>query len=182
VAKQYAFWMCVNYREAYGMHVSNGILFNHESPRRGKTFVTRKITCGVGDIKRGEKQSISLGNINSKRDWGHAKDYVVAMWLMLQQDTPDDYVISTGETYSVREFVELSFKEIGMTITWKGDGVDEIGIDQDGITRIKINPRYFRPTEVDLLIGSPKKAEDVLGWRRRIDFPSLVRDMVSNDL
>ena len=182
-AKLYAYWVTVNYREAYGMHASNGILFNHESPLRGETFVTRKITRAVAAIHHGLQDKIYLGNIDAKRDWGHAKDYVEGMWRIVQQDTPDDFVLGTGETHSVREFVELSFAEIGVTIQWKGSGVDEIGVDEaTGETRIEIDPRYFRPTEVDLLLSDPSKAESVLGWKHTTPFATLVKEMVASDM
>ena len=182
-AKLYAYWVTVNYREAYGMHASNGILFNHESPLRGETFVTRKITRAVAAIHHGLQDKIYLGNIDAKRDWGHAKDYVEGMWCIVQQDTPDDFVLGTGETHSVREFVELSFAEIGVTIQWKGSGVDEIGVDEaTGETRIEIDPRYFRPTEVDLLLSDPSKAESVLGWKHTTPFATLVKEMVASDM
>jgi GDPmannose 4,6-dehydratase len=163
-AKLMGYWMTVNYREAYGMHASNGVLFNHESPRRGPTFVTRKITRAVVRIKEGKQKILFLGNLNSKRDWGHARDYVKAMWMMMQRDTPEDFVIGTGETHSVREFVEKAFKVVDITISWKGEGVDEIGYDQNGNEVIKIDPRYFRPTEVEFLLSDPTKAREVLGW------------------
>ncbi|SPR00005.1 GDP-mannose 4,6-dehydratase [Plasmodiophora brassicae] len=182
VAKQYAYWIVVNYREAYGLHASNGILFNHESPRRGPTFVTRKITRAVARIAAGKQDCLYLGNIDAKRDWGHAKDYVAAMWMMMQQEKPDDYVIATGETHTVREFVEKAFKEVGATITWSGRGVDEVGKDQNGRTLVRIDPQYFRPTEVDLLLGTPKKAEKVLGWKRSVSFDDLIKDMVTSDI
>lgn len=182
VAKQFAYWICINYREAYSMHITNGILFNHESPRRGPTFVTRKITRAVARIASGLQDKLQLGNLDAQRDWGHAKDYVEAMWLMLQQDQPDDYVVATGETHKVREFVEKSFREVNMEISWSGEGVDEIGTDQNGIVRVVVNPNYFRPTEVDLLLGNPKKAETKLGWVRKVDFDSLVKEMVQEDL
>lgn len=182
VAKQFAYWIIVNYREAYGMHASNGILFNHESPRRGPTFVTRKITRAVASISAGVQDCLYLGNMNAKRDWGHAKDYVYMMWLMLQQEKPDDFVIATGETHSVREFVEKSFKVVGTTISWKGEGVDEVGMDQNGKVLVKVDPQYFRPTEVDLLLGSPEKAENLLGWKTKHTFDELVKEMVESDL
>jgi len=185
VAKQFAYWMCINYREAYNMYAVNGILFNHESPRRGPTFVTRKITRAVVRIEAGIQDCIHLGNIDSKRDWGHAKDYVEAMWLMLQGEdrTPEDFVIATGETNSVRTFVEHAFTEIGITIKWKGKGVGEVGYDSKDEKRelIKIDPRYFRPTEVDLLIGDPTKAIKKLGWKCKVTFKELVKDMVKAD-
>lgn len=182
-AKLYGYWITVNYREAYGIYGCNGILFNHESPLRGETFVTRKITRAVARISLGLQDKIYLGNMDAKRDWGHARDYVEAMWLMLQQDTPDDYVVATGETHSVREFVELSFKEVGIPIEWRGTGVDEVGFDPStGKVLVEIDPRYFRPTEVELLLGDPTKAKEMLGWERRVTFPELVKEMVSHDL
>jgi len=184
VAKQFAFWICVNYREAYNMYAVNGILFNHESPRRGPTFVTRKITRAVVRIEAGTQDCIHLGNLDSKRDWGHARDYVEAMWLMLQGDRePEDFVIATGETYKVRTFVEMAFKEVGITLKWKGKGTDEIGYDATDEKRVlvKIDPRYFRPTEVEILIGDPTKAETILGWKRKVTFKELVTDMVTAD-
>jgi GDPmannose 4,6-dehydratase len=183
VAKLYAFWITVNYREAYGLHASNGILFNHESPIRGETFVTRKITRAVAGIHLGVQKTLYIGNLDSKRDWGHARDYVEGMWRILQQDAPDDYVLATGETHSVREFIELAFSKVGRTIEWKGSGVDEVGIDATtGDTLVKIDSRYFRPTEVDLLLGDPSKAERVLGWKHTVSFPELVSDMLTSDL
>ncbi len=182
-AKAYAYWVTVNYREGYGMHASNGILFNHESPLRGETFVTRKITRAVAAIKLGFQDKLYLGNLDAKRDWGHAKDYVEGMWRILQQDEPDDYVLGTGEMHSVREFVELSFAEIGMTIVWSGKGVDEIGKCQDtGKTIIQIDKRYFRPTEVELLLSDPTKANEKLGWVHSTPFKTLISEMVENDL
>jgi GDPmannose 4,6-dehydratase len=182
-AKLYAHWITVNYREAYGMHASNGILFNHESPIRGETFVTRKITRAVAAIELGFQQKLFLGNLNAKRDWGHARDYVEGMWLIVQQDTPDDYVLATGESHSVREFVEKAFACIGRTIDWKGAGADEQGIDRKtGAALVAVDPRYFRPTEVDQLIGNPQKAYRKLGWRHRVTFDELVREMVTADL
>ncbi|WP_276199190.1 GDP-mannose 4,6-dehydratase [Chelatococcus sp. XZ-Ab1] len=182
-AKLYAYWITVNYREAYGMHASNGILFNHESPIRGETFVTRKITRAVAAIECGLQEALYLGNLDAKRDWGHARDYVEGMWRIVQQDTPDDYVLATGETHSVREFVELAFAEVGRTIAWRGEGVDEVGIDEaSGKTLVRIDPRYFRPTEVDLLLGDPSKAREKLGWQHRISFRELVKEMVESDL
>mmetsp|Transcript_15202 Transcript_15202/g.17215 ORF Transcript_15202/g.17215 Transcript_15202/m.17215 type:complete len:378 (-) Transcript_15202:140-1273(-) len=182
VAKQYAFWICVNYREGYNMHLTNGILFNHESPRRGPTFVTRKITRAVAHIKLGKQKCLFLGNLDAKRDWGHARDYVEMMWMMLQQDTPDDYVCATGETHMVREFVELAFKVVDVNITWEGKGVDEIGKDDEGNVLVKVDPQYFRPTEVELLIGDPTKAKEKLGWVPKVTFPELVKEMVLADL
>jgi len=178
-AKLYAYWITVNYREAYQMFACNGILFNHESPLRGETFVTRKITQSVVRIKLGKQQKLLLGNLDAKRDWGYAKDYVEAMWLMMQKDAPADYVIATGETHSVREFVELAFAEAGISIGWKGQGLQEIGIDQrNGKVLIEIHPRYFRPTEVDLLKGDASKAMANLGWKPTVTFEQLVRLMV----
>jgi GDPmannose 4,6-dehydratase len=186
VAKQYAFWILVNYREAYGMHLTNGILFNHESPRRGATFVTRKITIAVARISQGLDKTLFLGNIDAKRDWGHARDYVKGMWMMLQHDTPDDYVLATGETHTVREFVEKAFAEVGTTIVWKGERgtVDEIGVDAADEERVlvRIDPRYFRPTEVELLLGDPTKAKRELGWEAELGFEGLVKDMMEADL
>lgn len=182
-AKLYAYWITVNYREAYGMHASNGILFNHEGPTRGETFVTRKITRAVAAIELGLQQTLYLGNLNSLRDWGHARDYVEGMWLMLQQPQPDDYVLATGQMHSVREFVGLAFAEVGRTIEWRGSGVDEIGIDgATGIERVRIDPQYFRPTEVDQLLGDASKARDKLGWKPTTTFQDLVREMVRSDL
>lgn len=212
-AKLYAYWIIVNYREAYGMHASNGILFNHESPLRGETFVTRKITMAASRIAYGLQKKLYLGNLDAKRDWGYAEDYVEAMWLMLQQKTPDDYVIATGESHSVREFVEMSFSEIGITIEWKGKGAKEAGIVKSvnsdlllvtgngrkaskanhkspitnhalrtGDTVIAIDPRYYRPTEVDFLLGDPSKAKKKLGWKAKMKFPELVKTMMESDL
>ncbi len=182
-AKVYAYWITVNYREAYGYHASNGILFNHESPIRGETFVTRKISRAVAAIHLGLSDRIYLGNLDAKRDWGHARDYVEGMWRMLQADTADDYVLATGETHAVREFVELAFQETGRTIQWTGSGVEERGIDANtGQTLVEIDPRYFRPTEVELLLGDPSKAKEKLGWQHTTSFPDLVREMVSADL
>ena len=182
-AKLYAYWITINYREAYGIHASNGILFNHESPIRGETFVTRKISRAVAAIHLGQQDVLYMGNIDSKRDWGHARDYVEGMWLMLQQPAPDDYVLATGETHSVREFIERAFACVDRRIVWQGKGVDEIGLDQaTGKAVVRIDPAYFRPTEVDLLLGDPSKAARQLGWRHRTTFPELVREMVSSDL
>ena len=183
VAKLYAYWITVNYREAYNIHASNGILFNHEGPRRGETFVTRKITRAVSSIHLGVQKVLHLGNLDAKRDWGDARDYVDGMWRMLQQDKGDDYVLATGETHPVREFVELAFSETGRTIEWSGKGVDEIGRDAaTGDTLVAVHPRYFRPTEVELLIGDPTKAREKLGWVATVTFEQLVRDMVQSDL
>ena len=181
-AKVYAYWITVNYREAYGMHASNGILFNHESGVRGETFVTRKITRGLARIAGGLDKKLYIGNLNSLRDWGHARDFVEAMWLILQQDEPDDYVIAMGEQHSVREFIEAAAGELGMDIEWKGSGLDEVGIDRNtGREIIAVDERYFRPTEVDTLLGDPAKAKTVLGWEARTTFAELVRDMVAAD-
>lgn len=176
----------MNYREAYGMHLTNGILFNHESPRRGRTFVTRKITTSVARIHLGIDKTLYLGNIDAKRDWGHARDYVEGMWRMLQQDEPDDYVLATGETHTVREFIEKSFEAVGTTLKWVGPTgtVDEIGVDATDESRVlvRIDPRYFRPTEVDLLLGDPTKAKTKLGWTSSTPFDELVREMVEADV
>ncbi len=181
-AKLYAYWITVNYREAYGMHASNGILFNHEGPTRGETFVTRKITRAVAAIELGLQDRVYLGNLDAERDWGHARDYVEGMWMMLQQDEPDDYVLATGEKHSVREFVERAFDHVGRAIAWRGTGVDETGIDaKSGQILVEIDPRYFRPTEVDLLLGDPGKARQKLGWRHKTSFADLVREMVEGD-
>lgn len=182
-AKLYAYWITVNYREAYGMHASNGILFNHESPVRGETFVTRKITRAVAAIEHGLQDCLYLGNLDAVRDWGHARDYVEGMWLMLQQDEPGDYVLATGEARSVREFVELAFAEAGRELAWRGEGEDETGVDAaSGEVLVRVDPRYFRPTEVDRLLGDASKARRVLGWRHRTGFRELVREMVGEDL
>ena len=183
VAKLYAYWITVNYREAYGMHASNGILFNHESPIRGETFVTRKITRAVASIHLGVQKTLYIGNLDSKRDWGHARDYVDGMWRILQQEKPDDYVLATGEAHSVREFLELAFSHVGRTIEWQGTGVAEVGKDaRTGDELVKIDSIYFRPTEVDLLLGDPSKANRVLGWTHTVQFPELVAEMVKSDL
>lgn len=186
VAKQYAFWILVNYREAYGMHLTNGILFNHESPRRGRTFVTRKITAAVARIVAGLDKTLYLGNLDSKRDWGHARDYVEGMWRMLQQDEPDDYVLATNETHTVREFVEKAFKHAGVIIKWKGEPgtTEEVGVEEGNEDRVlvKIDPAYFRPTEVDLLIGDATKAKNKLGWSATTLFEDLVKEMVEADI
>jgi GDPmannose 4,6-dehydratase len=181
-AKAYAFYITRNYREAYGMFAVNGILFNHESPRRGETFVTRKITRAVGRIKHGLQDKLYLGNLNATRDWGFAGDYVRAMWLMLQAAEPDDYVVATGETHTVREFCELAFAHAGMPLTWNGTGVSEKGVDPGGQVRVEIDPYYFRPTEVDLLLGDPQRAREKLGWKPTVDFHTLVNMMVDSDL
>jgi GDPmannose 4,6-dehydratase len=183
VAKLYAYWITVNYREAYGMHASNGILFNHEGPTRGETFVTRKITRAVAAISMGKQDKLYLGNLDAKRDWGHARDYVEGMWLMLQQEQPDDYVLATGETHSVREFVEKAFAEAGHAIEWSGSGEKEVGRDaKTGKALVEVDPRFFRPTEVELLIGDATKARQKLGWEPKIKFEQLVREMTQHDL
>lgn len=182
-AKLYAYWITVNYREAYGYHASNGILFNHESPIRGETFVTRKITMAVAAIEHKLQSTLYLGNIDALRDWGHARDYVEGMWLMLQQDTPDDYVLATGKQYSVRTFVEKAFAHVGRQIVWEGTGENEIGRDQkSGETLVKIDPRYYRPTEVETLLGDPSKAKKNLGWTPKTSFDALVTEMMESDL
>ena len=182
VAKLYAFWATVNYREAFGVHASNGIVFNHESPLRGETFVTRKITRAVAAIEAGRQDRLYLGNLDAKRDWGHARDYVEGMWRIVQQDEPDDYVLATGETHSVRSFVDRAFACIGVTLDWRGTGVGEEGVcSKDGRVLVSVDPRYFRPTEVDLLIGDPTKARTKLGWTHTVGFDELVREMVDAD-
>jgi GDPmannose 4,6-dehydratase len=180
-AKVYAYWITANYREAYGLHASNGILFNHEGPTRGETFVTRKITRAVAAIEAGSQQTVYLGNLDARRDWGHAGDFVEGIWRMLQQDRPDDYVLATGEAHTVREFAERAFAAIGMTIAWRGSGVDEQGNDGQGICRVAVDPRYFRPTEVTALVGNPAKARERLGWKHTVGFEQLVREMVESD-
>jgi GDPmannose 4,6-dehydratase len=183
VAKLYAYWIVVNYREAYGIHASNGILFNHESPLRGETFVTRKISRAVANISLGLQDKLFLGNLDAKRDWGHAQDYVEAMWLMLQQDSPDDYVVATGEQFSVREFVETAFREVEIPVVWQGSGVDERGIHgETGRVLVEVDPRYYRPTEVETLLGDPRRALRTLGWSPRRTFQELVYEMVREDL
>ena len=183
VAKIYGFWMVVNYREAYGIHASNGILFNHESPRRGATFVTRKITIAAARIKLGQQEQLHLGNLNAKRDWGYAPEYTEGMWRILQQDTPDDYVLATNETHTVREFVELAFAHVGMPLRFEGEGEKEVGIDPStGKVIVAVDPRYYRPTEVDLLIGNPAKAAAKLGWKPKTLFSDLVKVMAEADL
>jgi GDPmannose 4,6-dehydratase len=182
VAKLYAYWITVNYREAYGIYACNGILFNHESPIRGETFVTRKITRALARIKLGLQDCLFLGNLDSKRDWGHAKDYVEMQWLMLQQETPDDFVIATGVQYSVRQFVDAAAKEIGISVTWRGAGVEEKGYDAQGKCIVQVDPRYFRPTEVETLLGDATKAREKLGWTPRTRFDELVAEMVREDL
>ena len=183
VAKLYAYWITVNYREAYGLYAANGILFNHESPVRGETFVTRKITRAVAAIQWGLQDTLYVGNLDAKRDWGHAKDFVKGMWLILQQTKPDDYVLATGESHSVREFIELAFAQVGRTIVWRGSGDDEVGVDNDsGQVLVKIDRRYFRPTEVDMLQGDASKAKRELGWEAETTFTELVAEMVKSDL
>lgn len=182
-AKLYSYWMTVNYREAYNIFACNGILFNHESPRRGTDFVTRKITVGIAKIMAGKQEKISLGNLNAKRDWGFAGDYVNGMWLILQQDKPEDFVLATGETHTVREFVEAAFNEVDIKIEWRGSGVDEKGYcSKTGKILVDVNPKFFRPAEVDLLLGDPSKAEKILGWKREISFKELVKIMMNADL
>lgn len=183
VAKLYAYWIVINYREAYNMFACNGILFNHESPRRGETFVTRKITRAVAKITLGQQEDLQLGNLDAKRDWGHAKDYVEAMWLMLQQETPEDFVISTGETHSVREFVEKSFQIVNTDIVWEGTGTDEIGKDKKtGKVLVRVNPKYYRPSEVEFLLGDCTKAKTKLQWKRNYSFDEMVKEMMESDL
>ena len=182
-AKLYAYWITVNYREAYGLHASNGILFNHESPMRGETFVTRKITRGVAAIEHGLQRCLYLGNLDAKRDWGHARDFVEGMWLMLQQKQPDDFVLATGKSHFVRTFVERAFAHVGREIVWRGKGVDEIGIDgRTGAVLVNVDPRYFRPTEVNELLGDPTKARQKLGWSPKTSFAELVSEMMENEL
>jgi GDPmannose 4,6-dehydratase len=182
VAKMYAYWITVNYREAYGIYACNGILFNHESPLRGETFVTRKITRALARISLGTQDCLYLGNLDAKRDWGHAKDYVRMQWLMLQQEEADDFVIARGEQYSVREFVEIGCKKLGMSVTWQGEGVDEKGYDANGQCIVAVDPQYFRPTEVETLLGDASKAKQLLGWEPEITFDELVTEMVEYDL
>lgn len=183
VAKLYAFWITKNYREAYGMYACNGILFNHESPLRGETFVTRKITRAVARIKLGMQSKVFLGNLDAKRDWGHAKDYVEGMWLMMQQETADDFVLATGETYPVRYFIEKAFSEVGIEVEWKGEGVNEKGFNKaNGEVIVEVDPKYFRPTEVDLLVGDPSKAHRELGWKHRYSLDELIKEMVEGDM
>ena len=182
VAKLFSYWAVVNYREAYNMFACNGILFNHESPRRGGTFVTKKVTAHVAKVAKGSAEPLYLGNINALRDWGHARDYVAGMWLMLQQDKPDDFVLATGEQYSVRTFVEKAFAYVGIKISWTGEGQDEIGVDQNGVIRVRIDPKYYRPSEVETLLGNPKKAETILGWKRTVSMDQLIAEMMQFDL
>ncbi|TXG76656.1 MAG: GDP-mannose 4,6-dehydratase [Rhodocyclaceae bacterium] len=182
VAKLYAYWITVNYREAYGIYGCNGILFNHESPRRGETFVTRKITRALARIKLGLQDCLYLGNLNALRDWGHARDYVEMQWLMLQQEVPEDFVIATGVQYSVKQFVEAAALELGIQVHWQGSGVEEVGLDQGGNEIVRVDPRYFRPTEVETLLGDPTKAHQKLGWKPRTTFEELVCEMVREDL
>ncbi|MDX5593351.1 GDP-mannose 4,6-dehydratase [Pseudovibrio sp. SPO723] len=182
-AKLYAYWITVNYREAYGIYASNGILFNHEGPTRGETFVTRKITRAAAAIYLGQQECLYLGNLDAKRDWGHARDYVEGMWRILQHAKPDDFVLATGETHSVRTFVELAFSQVGLSIFWEGSGAEEVGYERDsGKAVVKVDPRYFRPTEVDLLIGDPSKANNLLGWTPKISLSDMVAEMVKSDL
>ena len=183
VAKLYAHWITVNYREAWGLHASNGILFNHESPIRGETFVTRKITRAVAGIELGQQDRLYIGNLDARRDWGHARDYVRGMWLMLQQDEPGDYVLATGQNHSIREFIERAFAEVGRSLDWRGAGLQETGVDaRTGVALVSVDPRYFRPTEVDQLVGDPSKAHAKLGWRHEVGFEELVKEMVASDL
>ena len=181
-AKAYAYWITVNYREAYGIHATNGILFNHESPMRGETFVTRKITRAAAAIRHGMQDTLYLGNLDARRDWGHARDYVEGMWRIVQHDVPDDFVLGTGECHSVREFAEAAFREAGITLEWNGTGVDEVGRDRDGVVRVAVDPRYFRPAEVELLVADAGKAERELGWTPTVTFEELVREMVQSDM
>jgi len=182
VAKLYGYWITVNYREAYGIYACNGILFNHESPVRGETFVTRKITRALARIKLGLQDKLYLGNLDAKRDWGHARDYVEMQWLMLQQEQPEDFAIATGKQYSVRQFVDIAARHVDLNISWRGQGVEEQGYDQDGNCIVEVDPRYFRPTEVETLLGDPSKAKEKLGWEPKISFEELVREMMENDL
>jgi GDPmannose 4,6-dehydratase len=182
-AKLYAYWIAVNYREAYGIHASNGILFNHESPIRGETFVTRKISRAVAAIEVGQQQQLFIGNMNARRDWGHARDYVEGMWMIMQQPEPDDYVLATGESHTVREFIERAFAVVGRRVRWRGEGVNEVGVDEaSGKELVKVDPGYFRPTEVDVLQGDATKARSKLGWKHRVSFDELVTELVTSDL
>src|SRR5215470_13385790 len=182
-AKLYAYWITVNYREAYGMHASNGILFNHESPLRGETFLTRKVSRAVAAIQAGRQATLYVGNLDARRDWGHARDYVEGMWMIVQQEKPDDYVLATGEAHSVREFIETAFAVVGRRVTWHGRGVAEKGVDdKTGAVLVEVDPGYFRPTEVDFLLGDPTKARSTLGWKHRVSFDQLVREMVTSDI
>jgi GDPmannose 4,6-dehydratase len=182
-AKLYAYWITINYREAYGIHASNGILFNHESPIRGETFVTRKVTRAVAAIKAGQQDKLFIGNLDARRDWGHARDYVEGMWLILQQDKPGDYVLATGEMHTVREFIETAFANVGRTIRWRGKGIEEVGFDEkSGEVLVEVDPRYFRPTEVDSLLGDASKARRELGWKHKVSFADLVKEMMQADL
>ena len=181
VAKLYGYWITRNYRESYGMFACNGILFNHESERRGEEFVTRKITKGIAKVYSDPTFTLEIGNMDAKRDWGHAEEYVYGMWLMLQRDVPDDFVLATGETHTVREFVEIAFKSVGHTITWSGEGLDEIGTDETGRVVVRMNPKFYRPAEVELLIGNPTKAKTLLGWTPKISFEQLVNRMMVED-
>jgi GDPmannose 4,6-dehydratase len=182
VAKLYGYWITVNYREAYGMYACNGILFNHESPVRGETFVTRKVTRALARIKLGLQECLYLGNLDARRDWGHARDYVEVQWLMLQQEKPEDFVIATGEQHSVRDFVDAAAAELGMQIVWRGEGVNEIGLDREGKVIVQVDPRYFRPTEVDSLLGDATKARQKLGWTAKTTFKEIVSEMVREDM
>ena len=182
VAKLYGFWIVKNYRESYGMFACNGILFNHESERRGEDFITRKVTTSIAKLYSDPNFTLEIGNMDAKRDWGHAQDYVYGMWMMLQQDVPNDFVLATGETHTVREFVELAFKAAGHTIIWSGSGVEEIGIDESGRIVVRVDPKFYRPAEVDLLVGNPTKANTELGWKPKISFNQLVERMVKHDL
>lgn len=183
VAKLYAYWITVNYREAYGIHASNGILFNHEGPTRGETFVSRKITRAVAAISKGLQQKLYIGNLDAQRDWGHARDYVEGMWKIVQHDQPNDWVLATGEVHSVRQFIELAFKEIGIEISWQGAGISEVGVDaSSGRQLVQVDPKYFRPAEVDLLVGDASKARELLGWKHKVTFAELVKEMVASDL
>ncbi len=183
VAKLYGYWITINYREAYGLHASNGILFNHESPLRGETFVTRKITRAVAGISLGKQEKLYIGNLDAKRDWGHARDYVEGMWRILQQEEPDDYVLATGETHSVREFITRAFRQTAIEIEWRGSGADEVGVDAaSGKVLVEVDPRYYRPAEVDLLVGDPTKAREKLGWQSTVGLQEMLEEMVAEDL